>query len=132
MIDTYLPQLGLTVSASLQGSIFDYKRKDEKIPEPEQYYGLDGVIRGFGSSDPNDAYVQWLVRDVTSDHISRRFTHTIQANLKVTKVIYKGIRSSMFVNRIFNYQHPYTFLGNRIYRKVGSNPYFGMELTYNF
>lgn len=132
MIDTYLPQLGLTVSASLQGNVYDYKKRDERIPEPEQYYGLDGMVHQFQPSDASDAYLQWLVRGVASDHISRRFTHTIQANLKVTKVIYKGIRSSMFVNRIFNYQHPYTFLGNRIYRKVGSNPYFGMELTYNF
>ncbi len=132
MIDTYLPQLGLTVSASLQGNVFDYQKKDQKIPEPEQYYGLDNVIHDFATGDVNDASLQWLVRGVTSDYLSTRFTHTIQANLKVTKVIYRGIRSSMFVNRIFNYQHPYTFLGNRIYRKVGNNPYFGMELTYNF
>lgn len=132
MIDTYLPQLGLTVSASLQGNLYDYKKRDQRIPEPEQYYGLDNVIHNFQPSDAGDAYLQWLVRGVTSDYISTRYTHTIQANLKVTKVIYNGIRSSMFVNRIFNYQHPYTFLGNRIYRKVGNTPYFGMELTYNF
>lgn len=132
MIDTYLPQLGLTVSASVQGNLYDYKKSDERVPEPEQYYGLDNVIHDFQPSDAHDAYLQWLVRGVSSDHISRRLTHTVQANLKVTKVIYRGIRSSMFVNRIFNYQHPYTFLGNRIYRKVGNTPYFGMELTYNF
>lgn len=131
MLDTYLPQLGLTVSASLQGNVYEYNKKDQKIPEPEQYYGYDGVIHQFDSSN-NNPFVQWLVRSTVSDHIATRYTHTIQANLKVTKVIYEGIRSSMFVNRIFNYQHPYTFLQKRIYRKTGSNPYFGMELTYNF
>lgn len=132
IIDTYLPQLGLTVSASLQGNLFTYEKYDHRISTPDQYYGLDGVVHQYTTTDLNDAYLQWLNRSVARDNLSRRQTYTIQANLKVTKVIYKGVRSSMFVNRIFNYQHPYTYLGNRIYRKGGYTPYFGMELTYNF
>lgn len=132
MIDTYLPQLGLTVSASLQGNLYNYQKNDKRIATPDQYYGLDGVVHQYTPADANDAYLQWLIRSVITDDISLRQTYTIQANLKVTKVIYKGVRSSMFVNRIFNYQHPYTYIGNRIYRKAGYTPYFGMELTYNF
>lgn len=132
MIDTYLPQLGLTVSASLQGNLYNYQKNDKRIASPDYYYGLDGVVHQYTSEDASDAYLQWLVRSVLTDDIGLRQTYTIQANLKVTKVIYKGVRSSMFVNRMFNYQHPYTYLGNTIYRKAGYTPYFGMELTYNF
>ena len=132
MIDTYLPKLGLTVSASLQGNLYNYQKNDKRIAAPEYYYGLDGVVHQYTSADASDAYLQWLVRSVLTDDIGLRQTYTIQANLKVTKNIYKGVRSSMFVNRIFNYQHPYTYLGNTIYRKAGYTPYFGMELTYNF
>ena len=33
-IDTYLPNLDLTISASFQGSVFDHQRKDQRIAEP--------------------------------------------------------------------------------------------------
>ena len=132
-IDTYLPRLGLTVSASLQGVVYEYQKRDHRIAAPTSYYGLDGIVHNFEPGDENDPYLQWLIRNVSvSDNTALRTTYTFRANLKITKEIYKGIRSSMFVNRLFNYQHPYYNLGTKVYRKSGNTPYFGMELTYNF
>ncbi|MFT3918929.1 TonB-dependent receptor plug domain-containing protein [Cloacibacterium sp.] len=133
IVDTFIPNLGLIVSASLQGSLYNYEKKDERIPEPISYVGLDGIIQPFVESDKTDLYKQWLVRNVSvTDNISTRYTYTIRANFKVTKIIYKNLKTSMFVNRLFNYEHPYYFLGNKIERQTGNKPYFGMELNYNF
>lgn len=133
IIDTYLPNLGLIVSASLQGSAYNYQKYDQRIPEPISYIDLDGITHPFTDADRTDTYKQWLVRNVSvSDNISTRLTYTIRTNFKVTKIIYKNLKTSMFVNRLFNYEHPYYFLGSKIVRKNGNEPYFGMELNYNF
>lgn len=133
LIDTYLPSLDLIISASLQGSIFDHRRNDQRIPEPVSYYGIDGVVHPFTDADRTDIYKQWLVRNVSvSDNLPTLYTFTINGNFKITKSIYKSLRASMFVNRLFNYSHPYTFNNVRVYRRGTNTPYFGMELNYNF
>ncbi len=132
-VDTYIPKLDLTISASFQGSFFDYRRKDQRIAEPMYYYGIDGTLHPFTDADRTDAYKQWLVRNVSvTDNMPTELTFTFAANLKVTKSIYRDIKTSMFVTRIFNYSAPYYFNNLRIDRKAANRPYFGMELTYNF
>lgn len=132
-VDTYIPKMDLTISASFQGSFFDYRRKDQRIAEPIYYYGIDGILHPFTDADRTDAYKQWLVRNVSvTDNMPTELTFTFAANLKVTKSIYRDIKTSMFVTRIFNYSAPYYFNNLRIDRKAANRPYFGMELTYNF
>lgn len=132
-IDTYLPSLDLTISASFQGSVFDRQRKDRRIAEPMSYYGIDGVIRPFTEADKTDTYKQWLVRNVSvTDNMPTDYTFTLVGNLKITKSIYKAIRTSMFVTRMFNYSAPYVFNNVTVYRRGLNTPYFGMELNYNF
>ncbi|AZA51995.1 carboxypeptidase regulatory-like domain-containing protein [Chryseobacterium sp. G0201] len=132
-IDTYLPSLDLTVSASFQGSLYDHRRNDQRIAEPISYYGIDGVIHPFTDADRTDIYKQWLVRNVSvTDNLPDLYTFTINGNFKVTKSIYKSLKTSMFVNRLFNYSAPYTFNNVKVYRKGTNTPYFGMELNYNF
>lgn len=133
LIDTYLPSLDLIVSASVQGSLYDHSRNDRRIAEPISYYGLDEVVHPFTEADKTDTYKQWLVRNVSvSDNLDRLYTFTMTGNIKVTKSIYKSLRTSLFVNRLFNYSAPYTFNNVKVYRKRMNTPYFGMELNYNF
>ncbi|AZA77842.1 TonB-dependent receptor [Chryseobacterium sp. G0186] len=133
LADTYIPSLDLIFSASIQGSLYDYSRNDRRIAEPISYYGMDGVIHPFTEADKTDTYKQWLVRNVSvSDNLDRLTTFTITGNIKVTKSIYKALRTSLFVNRLFNYSAPYTFNNVTVYRKRMNTPYFGMELNYNF
>lgn len=133
LIDTYLPSMDMIISASLQGSLYDYSRNDRRIAEPISYYGIDGVIHPFTEADRTDTYKQWLVRNVSvSDNLDRLYTFTMAGNIKVTKSIYKALRTSIFVNRLFNYSAPYTFNNVKVYRKGTNTPYFGMELNYNF
>ncbi|WP_294327548.1 TonB-dependent receptor plug domain-containing protein [uncultured Chryseobacterium sp.] len=133
LIDTYLPNLDMIISASLQGSLYDHSRNDRRIAEPISYYGIDGIVHPFTEADKTDTYKQWLVRNVSvSDNLDRLYTFTMVGNIKVTKSIYKALRTSLFVNRLFNYSAPYTFNNVKVYRKGANTPYFGMELNYNF
>ncbi len=132
-IDTYIPKMDLTISASFQGSFFDYNRRDKRTAEPISYYGIDGIIHSFTEADKTDTYKQWLVRNVSvTDNMPTEKTFTLAANLKVTKSIYQNIKTSMFVTRLFNYSAPYYFNNVKVERTGTNTPYFGMELTYNF
>lgn len=133
LIDTYLPSLDLIVSASFQGSLYDHRVNDRRIAEPISYYGADGIIHPFTDADRADIYKQWLVRNVSvTDNLDRLTTFTLTGNIKITKSIYKALKTSLFVNRLFNYSAPYTFNNVKVYRKGLNTPYFGMELNYNF
>lgn len=133
LIDTYLPSLDLIVSASIQGSLYDHLRNDRRIAEPISYYGLDGILHPYTEADKKDTYKQWLIRNVSvSDNLDRLYTFTMVGNVKITKSIYKALKTSLFVNRLFNYSAPYTFNNVKVYRKRMNTPYFGMELNYNF
>ena len=133
VVDTYLPALDMNISASFQGVLFKDDTREWKQDQPTSYFGVDGVIHEFTDADRKDAYLQWLVRNVSStDNLNRHYTFDLQVNLKVSKRIYKEIKASLFVNKLYAYMSPYTFNKTKIYRKNTTNPYFGMELTYNF
>ncbi|WP_353162892.1 TonB-dependent receptor [Myroides odoratus] len=133
VVDTYLPALDMNISASFQGVLFNDDTREWKQDQPLSYFGVDGVIHEFTDADRKDAYLQWLVRNVSStDNLNRHYTFDLQVNLKVSKRIYKEIKASLFVNKLYAYMSPYTFNKTKIYRKNTTNPYFGMELTYNF
>lgn len=133
MIDTYVPRLDLTFSASVQGTLFKKNFRLGKYPDPYAYMDLNGDIFEFTEADKTDTYKQWLVRNVSeTDYMQNKTSYTVNVNLKVTKSIYKSVRASMFVNRLFNYQNPYTFNGVYYKPKSNTSPYFGMEINYNF
>ncbi len=133
IVDTYLPLLDMNISASFQGTWFYIKKKIPKIPEPYEYYDKDGNVYPFLEEDKKDLYKQWLVRNVSvTDNLETRYTFDLIANLKVSKRIYNNIKASLFVNRLFSYYQPYYFNEVKVKRKDESEPYFGMELNFNF
>lgn len=133
IVDTYLPVLDMNISASFQGVFFRNDTREEREDQPLSYYGADGVLHPYTAADKNDIYLQWLIRNVsTTDNLSQHYTFDLRVNLKVSKRIYKDIKASLFVNRIYAYMSPYKFNNTTIYRKNTTAPYFGMEFTYNF
>ncbi|WP_233266085.1 TonB-dependent receptor plug domain-containing protein [Myroides fluvii] len=132
-VDTYLPSLDMNISASFQGVLFNDNTREWKEDQPMSYFGTDGVLHEYTDADRTDAYLQWLLRNVSAtDNLNRHYTFDVRVNLKVSKRIYKEIKASLFVNKLYSYMSPYTFNKTRVYRKDSTNPYFGMELTYNF
>lgn len=133
IVDTYLSDLDMNISASFQGTLFSTKSRVARIAEPYAYYGTDGIIHPFQEADKTDTYKQWLVRNVSlTDNMKEEFTFDINVNIKITKRIFKSLRASVFVNKLFSYYQPYYFNGVKVERREISEPYFGMELTYNF
>ena len=133
MIDTYIPKLDLTFSASVQGTLFTNNYRLGRVADPYAYMDLQGNIFEFTEADKSDTYKQWLIRNVSeTDYMSQKTSYSVNVNLKVTKSIYKAVKASMFVNRLVNYNNPYTFNGIRYNPRNGSAPYFGMEINYNF
>ena len=133
VVDTYLPTLDMNISASFQGVLFNDNTREWKEDQPMGYFGIDGVIHEYTDANRKDAYLQWLVRNVSAtDNLNRHYTFDVRVNLKVSKRIYKEIKASLFVNKLYSYMSPYTFNKTKIYRKDSTTPYFGMELTYNF
>ena len=133
MMDTYVPSLDLTFSASVQGSIFNHNIREKIIGKPTGYIDLEGQTHAYTIADESDLYKQWLIRNVaTTNPLSRKASYTLNVNLKVTKSIYKALRASMFVTRIYNYENPYYYNNVRVEQERKPAPYFGMELNYNF
>jgi len=133
IVDTYLPNLDMNISVSFQGTWFSNEERTKRIAEPYAYYDKDGNVFPFTEQDKTDLYKQWLVRNVTTtDNIATKYTFDIVANLKATKRLYDNLRASLFVNRLFSYYQPYVFNGNIVERNFANEPYFGMELTFNF
>ncbi len=133
IVDTYLHDLDMNISVSLQGTLFLNETRAKRIAEPYAYYDKDGTIFEFTEQDRTDTYKQWLVRNVTTtDNIATKYTFDMVANLKATKRLYGNLKASLFVNRIFSYYAPYTFNGRTVERNFANEPYFGMELTFNF
>ena len=132
MMDTYVPSLDLTFSASVQGSIFTNNLRDNIIADPYAYIDLQGQTHAFVEADKSDIYKQWLVRDVAYTELDTKKSYTINVNLKITKSIYKALRASMFVNQLYSYDHPYYFNNIKVAEVTRSTPYFGVEMNYNF
>ncbi|MBA5793386.1 TonB-dependent receptor [Flavobacterium sp. xlx-214] len=133
IIDTYLPNLDMNISLSLQGTWFSNEARSPMIAEPYAYYDKDGNLFAFTEADKTDTYKQWLVRNVSfTENLKKEYTFDIVGNLKATKRLYNNLKTSLFVNRLFSYYGPYIFMGNEYERNFNSAPYFGMELTFNF
>lgn len=132
-IDTYLQGIDMSISASIQGTWFLNENNTFKERDPMAYFGTDGIIHPFLEQDKQDMHKQWLVRSVSStDNMGTKYPFDVQVNLKLTKKIVKKLGVSLFVNKLFDYYKPYYFNGYKVDRSTMTDPYFGMELTYNF
>lgn len=132
-VDSYLPVLGLTVSASLQNIWYRMEQYHYNDGTPVQYMGVDGILHPYTKESLDDPNLVWLKETTSGILFQKRIVPVdLQGNVKVTKEFKKKAAISMFVNRLFTYTPDYVF-NNTINRRSGfSSPYFGMELNLNF
>ncbi|WP_430483363.1 hypothetical protein [Myroides odoratimimus] len=132
VVDTYLPSLDMNISASLQGDVFRRNLNLNRVAAPYAYMGIDNVVHPYTEESANDPLLQHLVRPVSkTDGMEERRPFTFNANFKISKRIYKSVKASMFVNRLFTHYSSYTYNGVNVNRKDDSGPYFGMEINFN-
>lgn len=133
IVDTYLPALGMNLSASFQGTLRRTEDRAFKDKFPIAYFGADQQRYPLDNLPDNDPNKQWLIRSVSAtDNMRDKYGLDLQINLKASKEVFKGMSASLFVNKLYTYAEPYYRLNKRIERNKRVTPYFGMELTYNF
>ena len=132
MFDTQISRWGLIFSTSLQCMWFVSTRKMWQNGVPSYYLDVnDGKLHPYTEEMMHDTEKQFLVRHF-SDGLYRRLTTPIAmyVNLKATKQIGKHLNIAVFANRMLDYLPNYHSNGLLIRRS--SDPYFGMELNFNW
>lgn len=131
-IDSYLPKLGLMLSASFQGLWFVSRQRQFNSGTPISYFDNQGIEHPYTDADKSHPYLKELQENYTP--ITFRRTRTpldLQVNVKASKEFKNNATIAMFVNRIVTYLPSYTSeLGATVVR-TGAAPYFGMELKFN-
>lgn len=130
-LDSYLPTIGLNLSASFQALWFTSSQNMLKLGTPVAYRFADANIElPFNETSLNDPTLLQLV-ETYSPTTFLRFKEPLdlQVNLKASKSFKNYIKASVFINRLFLHRPEYTSaLGLNVVRSLDA-PYFGMELT---
>lgn len=128
-LDTYLREIGLNISASVQTNWYASSEFLPKSEKPESYIGLDLVEHPYTAESEKDTYLQHLIRGVDKP-LFEKFTVPISTNVNVKAAKYffdEKLRVALFVNRLFDYSPDFYHEGF-LYRR-NKYPYFGMELN---
>ncbi|WP_245539692.1 TonB-dependent receptor plug domain-containing protein [Riemerella columbina] len=133
ILDTYLPSLDLEISASLQFLWWKVNQNLRLNGTPIAYINPDGQRYPYLEKDKSDYLLQWLNYEY-NDILFRKkeIPMSMHTNIKVSKIIYKNYHVAMFVNRLFSYYKPYEVDGKSINRRGLVDPYFGIEMNFNF
>jgi hypothetical protein len=129
--DSYLPALGLNLSASFQALWFTVSQSMPKSGIPLAYkFAEDNLERPFTEASLNDPTLKQLIETYSPTAFLRtKVPLDLQVNLKASKSFKDYIKASVFVNRLFLYRPDYTsILGINVVRDMDA-PYFGMELS---
>ncbi len=134
--DVYIPKIGLTVSATLETTIFTASKTLEKNGMPVAYISSeDGQLHPYGNAEAQDAILKTLVYDYnTGQFIRRTVPFEGYLNLRVQKSITRFASIALYVNRLLDILPDYQVSGTNgglvtIHRT--SSPYFGMEVNLN-
>ena len=128
-LDTDVPRLKLGFSLSAQCLWFTTSQRKQVSNYPVQYIAPDGSIHDWQSSDADDVYLRWLVRDYTPSQFEKnRVPFAMNVNMKVTKKLFDDrLHVAMFCNKLWDYTPDYDSRGTTIRRHV--TPYFGLEMN---
>ena len=127
MFDTDVSRLGLRFSVSFQCMWYNFNKSMPADNVPGSYIDRQGVVRPYTEASRQDAYLQHLVRNYTSNTSDVPFAMNV--NLKATKTLFnEKMTIALFVNKLLDCSPDYTRSGFTIRRSV--RPYFGMEMNF--
>lgn len=132
--DTYLQNLGLTTSFRMD---VQWYTKSFYLPEssvPTHYVKNDGTVVPYTIVEANDPVLKSLILDVRGDGevAYRESPLGLNTHIKISKKFYKNFVVSMYVNNLFNYYDRNTTANQQVTQRNFIDPYFGMELNFNF
>lgn len=129
MVDTYIPELDLELSASVQCAWFSISQNMPRSETPEYYIDSNGMEHPYTEADKTDTYLHFLYTKHNQNAFRKeRIPLGMTINLKASKNIAEKMRISLFVDRLLDYYPDYEVNGAVIRRN--SDPYFGMELGF--
>ncbi len=130
-VDSYLPKLGLMLSASAQSLWFTSSRENYKTGVPIAYMDINQNVHPYTEASKNDPNLRWLLQNYSDIRFRNNSVPiNLQVNIKASKDFKNKARISMFVSRFLTYAPSYTRY-NINYIRQGASPYFGMELNFN-
>ena len=134
--DVHIPKIGLTVSATLETTIYTASKTLEKDGRPVAYMSSqDGLLHPYGVAEEQDPILKTLIFDYNSGlFIRRTVPFEGYLNLRVQKSVTKFANIALYVNRLLDILPDYQVSGTdgsmvTIHRTA--SPYFGMEINLN-
>ena len=132
IVDTYLPKLGMKISATAECTWFYKAQTKRHEGVPIGYIDVSGQTKPFPSETDSELYRKYLSNLIVdySDIMWRMKTTPffMYVNLKLTKDFTRYIGLSLFVDRLIDIVPDYTQYGVQV-RRTPASPYFGMELN---
>ena len=126
--DVYIPRIGLTVSATLEMTIYTAQRTLYKDGTPIAYIDTTGVMKPYTQAEADDPVLKALVFSYNPQSFRRRVVPFAgYLNLRVQKSVTKYANIAFFVNQLLDYLPDYQVDGITIHRNA--TPYFGMEIN---
>ncbi|MBR1877780.1 MAG: TonB-dependent receptor plug domain-containing protein [Paludibacteraceae bacterium] len=134
--DVYIRKIGLTVSATLETTIYTASKTLEKNGMPVAYISSeDGQLHPYGAAEAQDAILKTLIFDYNTGQFIRRVVpFEGYLNLRVQKSITRFASIALYVNRLLDILPDYQVSGangGQVTIHRTSSPYFGMEVNLN-
>ena len=134
--DVYIRKIGLTVSATLEATIYTASKTIEKDGRPVAYISSeDGDLHPYNAAAAQDAILKTLIFDYnTGQFIRRTVPFEGYLNLRVQKTITRFATIALYVNRLLDILPDYQVSGpdgGQVTIHRTASPYFGMEINLN-
>lgn len=131
-IDNYFPEIGMVFLTSFQVQWFSMRQSTYENGMPLAYIDVNGVEHPFTEQAAQDpALRQLIVHYADNAFAPSKTPMTMNINFKATKNIGPKIRMAMYVNRLLQYNKPYTVNGVTWNTRGLNSPYFGMEINFD-
>ena len=134
--DVYIQRIGLTLSATLETTIFTASKTLEKNGRPVSYISSeDGLLHPYTDVEAQDAILKTLIYDYnTGQFIRRTVPFEGYLNFRVQKSITRFASIALYVNRLLDILPDYKVSspeGGQVVIHRTTSPYFGMEINLN-
>ena len=134
--DVYIRKIGLTVSATLETTIYTASKTLEKDGRPVAYISSeDGLLHSYNATAAQDAILKTLIFDYnTGQFIRRTVPFEGYLNLRVQKTVTRFATIALYVNRLLDILPDYQVSGpdgGQVTIHRTASPYFGMEINLN-
>ncbi len=132
ILDTQIPHYGLIFSTTVECVWFTAMRRMPMEGTPFAYFAAeDGKLHNYTSESEQNVYLKQLKESFNSALFREVYVPGgVNVNLKLTKMVGKHLRMSIFAHNLWDYTPDYK--ANNIIVRRNVFPYFGMEVQLRY